>query len=257
MHNEAFACLGIPARYHLFSVEPGQVGAAIAGVRALGIAGVNVTIPHKMAVIPFLDEIDDHARRIGAVNTIVNRGGRLIGYNTDGPGYVRALEEEMNVQFDGKRILVIGAGGGARGVYFSLLQTGALRIDVANRTMEKAERLIREGDERRSTHLSLAEAETRLAEYDILINTTSVGMHPQEDEQPLSLERLRPGTVVSDIIYNPLETKWLKEAKARGARTQNGIGMLVYQGALAFEKWTGQWPDVKRMKQLVMEALRR
>ncbi|AGT32862.1 shikimate 5-dehydrogenase [Geobacillus genomosp. 3] len=258
MHNDAFARLGIPARYHLFSVKREQVGEAIAGVRALGIAGVNVTIPHKMAVIPFLDDIDDHARRIGAVNTIVNENGRLVGYNTDGPGYVRALEEEMEVALDGKRILLIGAGGGARGIYFSLLSTAAERIDIANRTIEKAEQLVRSGEgEGRSAFFSLAEAERRVAEYDIMINTTSVGMHPKEDEQPLSLEGLRPGTIVSDIIYNPLETKWLKEAKARGARVQNGVGMLVYQGALAFEKWTGQWPDVKRMKQLVTAQLRR
>ncbi|ABO67805.1 MULTISPECIES: shikimate dehydrogenase [Geobacillus] len=257
MHNDAFAYFGISARYHLFSVNPEQVGEAIAGVRALGIAGVNVTIPHKMAVIPFLDEVDEHARRIGAVNTIVNDSGRLIGYNTDGPGYVKALEEEMDIHLDGKRILLIGAGGGARGIYFSLLSTAAERIDIANRTAEKAARLIGEGDERRSTFFPLAEAERRLAEYDIIINTTSVGMHPHVDEQPLSLQQMRPGTVVSDIIYNPLETKWLKEAKARGARVQNGVGMLVYQGALAFEKWTGQWPDVNRMKQLVINQLRR
>ncbi len=133
-----------------FPSNRGQVGAAIAGVRALGIAGVNVTIPHKLAVIPFLDEVDEHARRIGAVNTIINNDGRLIGFNTDGLGYVQALEEEMNITLDGKRILVIGAGGGARGIYFSLLSTAAERIDMANRTVEKAERLVREGDERRS-----------------------------------------------------------------------------------------------------------
>jgi len=257
MHNDAFASLGIRARYHLFSVKPEQVGEAIVGVRALGIAGVNVTIPHKMAVIPFLDEVDEHARRIGAVNTIVNDNGRLVGYNTDGPGYVKALEEEMDVHLDGKRILLVGAGGGARGIYFSLLSTAAERIDIANRTTEKAARLVSEGADGRSAFFPLAEAERRLAEYDIIVNTTSVGMHPHVNEQPLSLEQLRPGTIVSDIIYNPLETKWLKEAKERGARGQNGVGMLVYQGALAFEKWTGHWPDVNRMKQLVMEALRR
>ncbi|MED5074136.1 shikimate dehydrogenase, partial [Anoxybacillus geothermalis] len=145
MHNDAFVRLGIPARYHLFSVHPKQVSEAIAGVRALGIAGVNVTIPHKMAVIPFLDDIDDHARRIGAVNTIVNDNGRLVGYNTDGPGYVKALEEEMDVSLDGKRILLIGAGGGARGIYFSLLSTAAKRIDMTTRTVVKAEQLVREG----------------------------------------------------------------------------------------------------------------
>ncbi|MED5073230.1 shikimate dehydrogenase, partial [Anoxybacillus geothermalis] len=227
------------------------------GVRARGIGGVNVPLPHTLAVIPCLDDSDDQARRIGAVNTIVNDNGRLDGYNTVGPGYVKALEEERDVSLDGKRILLIGAGGGARGIYFSLLSTAAKRIDMTNRTVEKAEQLVREGGDGRSAYFSLAEAETRLDEYDIIINTTSVGMHPRVEAQPLSLERLRPGTIVSDIIYNPLETKWLKEAKARGARVQNGVGMLVYQGALAFEKWTGQWPDVKRMKQLVTAQLRR
>jgi shikimate dehydrogenase len=258
MHNDAFWRMNIAAHYHAFHVEPERLQDAVAGVRALGIAGLNVTIPHKTAVMPLLDDIDAEARRIGAVNTIVNENGRLIGYNTDGPGYVRALEEETNVNIQEKRVLLIGAGGAARGIYFSLIDRGAKRIDICNRTVSKAKQLVEEGDAAvSSAAFSLSEAEQRLGEYDIVINTTSVGMYPNVEQMPLSLANLKEGTIVSDIIYNPLETKWLKEARARNAIVQNGVGMFIYQGALAFEKWTGVFPDVERMKKIVMEQLRR
>jgi shikimate dehydrogenase len=258
MHNDAFQRLNIAAHYHAFHVEPEHLKDAVAGVRALGIAGLNVTIPHKTAVMALLDDIDAEARRIGAVNTIVNENGRLIGYNTDGPGYVRALEEETNVEIKDKRILLIGAGGAARGIYFSLIDRGAKQIDICNRTVSKAKQLIEEGDAAASSAVySLNEAEQRLGEYDIVINTTSVGMYPNTEEMPMSLANLKEGTIVSDIIYNPLETKWLKEARERNAIVQNGVGMFIYQGALAFEKWTGIFPDVERMKKIVMEQLRR
>jgi shikimate dehydrogenase len=258
MHNDAFQRLNIAAHYHAFHVEPEHLKDAVAGVRALGIAGLNVTIPHKTAIMALLDDIDAEARRIGAVNTIVNENGRLIGYNTDGPGYVRALEEETNVEIKDKRILLIGAGGAARGIYFSLIDRGAKQIDICNRTVLKAKQLIKECDAAvSSAAFSLSEAEERLGEYDIVINTTSVGMYPNTKEMPLSLANLKEGTIVSDIIYNPLETKWLKEARERNAIVQNGVGMFIYQGALAFEKWTGIFPDVERMKKIVMEHLRR
>jgi shikimate dehydrogenase len=258
MHNDAFQRMNIAAHYHAFHVEPEHLKDAVAGVRALGIAGLNVTIPHKTAVMPLLDEVDAKARRIGAVNTIVNENGRLIGYNTDGPGYVRALEEETNVDIQEKRILLIGAGGAARGIYFSLIDHGAKQIDICNRTVSKAKQLIEEGGAAVSSAVySLNEAEQRLGEYDIVINTTSVGMYPNVEEVPLSLANLKEGTIVSDIIYNPLETKWLKEARERNAIVQNGVGMFIYQGALAFEKWTGIFPDVERMKKIVTEQLRR
>ncbi|MBB3867513.1 shikimate dehydrogenase [Parageobacillus toebii NBRC 107807] len=257
MHNDAFQNMNIAAHYHAFHVEPERLKDAIAGVRALGISGVNVTIPHKTAVMPLLDEVDPTARRIGAVNTIVNRNGRLIGYNTDGPGYVRALEEEINVDIKERRILLIGAGGAARGIYVSLADRGAKQIDICNRTVSKAKQLIDECNASVSSVVySLNEAEERLGEYDILINTTSVGMYPNMEEMPLSLANMKEGTIVSDIIYNPLETKWLKEARKRNGIIQNGVGMFVYQGALAFEKWTGIFPDVQRMKKIVIEQLR-
>jgi shikimate dehydrogenase len=258
MHNDAFRNMNIAAHYHAFHVEPEDLKDALNGVRALGISGLNVTIPHKTAVMSLLDDVDPIARRIGAVNTIVNENGRLIGYNTDGPGYVRALEEEINVDIKEKRILLIGAGGAARGIYFSLADRGAKQIDICNRTVSKAKRLIDECDVGvSSVAYSLNEAEERLGEYDILINTTSIGMYPNVEEMPLSLANIKEGTIVSDIIYNPLETKWLKEARKRNAIIQNGVGMFVYQGALAFEKWTGIFPDVQRMKKIVIEQLRR
>jgi shikimate dehydrogenase len=256
MHNDAFKQFGIAAYYHAFHVEKEHLKDAVRGMKVLGIAGFNVTIPHKTAIIPFLDDIDEMALQIGAVNTVVNENGRLIGYNTDGEGFVRALCEELNIELTGKHILLIGAGGAARGIYFSLASRKAACIDLCNRTVDKAEELI---NERKipvlSRAYSLDEAQQLLGNYDIIINTTSVGMYPHVEEMPLSLANLKKGTVVSDIIYNPLETMLLKEAKRYGAITQNGVGMFVYQGALAFEKWTGIFPDTNRMKQIVIEQL--
>ncbi|GGJ63232.1 shikimate dehydrogenase [Anoxybacillus voinovskiensis] len=256
MHNDAFQTLGIDAYYHAFHVEKEALADAIRGMKALGVAGINVTIPHKTAVIPLLDEVDEMAKRIGAVNTIVRENDRLIGYNTDGQGFVRALVEETNTTIQGKRILLIGAGGAARGIYFSLATAQAEQIDICNRTKEKAERLLEESDiSVNGRAYSLTEAEERLSQYDIIINTTSVGLSPNVDAMPLSLEHVNERTIVSDIIYNPLETKWLKEARKKGAIVQNGVGMFVYQGALAFEKWTGVFPNVERMKQVVIQQL--
>jgi shikimate dehydrogenase len=256
MHNDAFQQLEMEAYYHAFHVESEHLEEAIKGLKALGISGANVTIPHKTAVIPLLDEIDETAQRIGAVNTIVNENGRLIGYNTDGLGFVRALCEEVKTEIAGKRILLIGAGGAARGIYFTLAHSGALCIDICNRTITKAEQLIAEYDfPLASAAYSLQEAQERLTEYDVIINTTSVGLYPHIEAMPISLENLKEGTIVSDIIYNPLETKWLQEARKRNAIVQNGIGMFVYQGALAFEKWTGMFPDIERMKKIVIQHL--
>jgi shikimate dehydrogenase len=256
MHNDAFHQLEIEAHYHAFHVETDKLEDAIKGLKALGIAGFNVTIPHKTAIIPLLDEVDEIALQIGAVNTVVNENGRLIGYNTDGFGFVRALREELGMEIKEKNILLIGAGGAARGIYFSLANSGALNIDLCNRTVDKAEQLISEGKlPVSSCAYSLEEVKQMLGNYDIIINTTSVGMYPNTNESPIMLTNLKKGAVVSDIIYNPLETKLLKEAKRNGATIQNGIGMFVYQGALAFEKWTGVFPDINRMRQIVIQQL--
>ncbi|TWI56368.1 shikimate dehydrogenase [Halalkalibacter nanhaiisediminis] len=257
IHNDAFSSAGMDARYHAFDVKPEQVKAAVEGIRALQLAGCNVTVPHKIAVMDFLDEIDDEAKQIGAVNTIVNQGGRLIGYNTDGRGYVESLLEELGEPLADKNILVIGAGGAARGVVTALARHGVARLTITNRTLEKANALldIAKSLNTEAEAISRDDAESKLGEYDVIINTTSIGMSPNTDESPLSLKKLAPGTIVSDLIYNPIETKLLKEAAQRGGRTLNGVGMFVNQAALSFEHWTGMKPNRQRMKELVVETL--
>lgn len=256
MHNDAFEHLNMDAHYHAFLVEEELLGEAVRGLKALGISGFNVTTPHKVAITEYLDEIDPLARKIGAVNTVVHKNGRLIGYNTDGIGFVRALQSISNEPLQGKRILLLGAGGASRAIYFSLADVGVKEIDVANRTVDKAKELIaaRTADVN-SVALSLEKATEEQGNYDIIIQTTTIGMHPHVEHTPLQMCSLKKGTIVSDIIYNPFETKILCEAKEQGAIIQNGIDMFVYQGALAFEMWTGRVPNIDRMKQLVIEKL--
>lgn len=257
MHNDLFEHYKLKARYHAFHVPQEGVNAAIEGIKALGIAGINVTIPHKIDVIEYLDEVEEVAANIGAVNTIVNENGKLIGYNTDGNGFIRSLNQVIsNEELCSAKVLIIGAGGAARGIFISLAAMGVKNIDIVNRTMERAHSIIDDCKFPVDSHgLGFAEAEADLGKYQVIVNTTSVGMHPNVDEMPLSLENITPKTIVSDIIYNPFETKLLQEATRRGAITQNGIGMFVYQGALAFEKWTGIFPDTDRMERLVTRLL--
>lgn len=256
MHNDQFAYLNLDCHYQAFDVHPNELENAVKGVRALGISGFNVTIPHKVEVMKYLDEIDEEAEQIGAVNTVVNNNGTLIGYNTDGRGFAVSLQRVAGDDFLNKRVLIIGAGGAARGIYVTLARMGAVSIDIANRTTAKANELILASPfSIDSNALSLAEAESTLAAYNIVINTTSVGMSPHIDEMPLSLTNMKAGTILSDIIYNPLETKWLEEGRKLGAVTQNGVGMFVGQGALAFELWTKQKPDYNWMEQIVLKQL--
>lgn len=256
MHNDQFAFLGLDCYYHAFDVHPEKLENAVKGIKALGIYGFNVTIPHKVEIMKYLDEIDEEALQIGAVNTVVNRDGKLFGYNTDGKGFAVSLQTAAGADFLDKKMLIVGAGGAARGIFVTLARMGANAIDIANRTVEKAEGLIAGNPYPiQSGAKSIKEAEENLAEYQIIINTTSVGMSPKIDELPLQLTNMKPGTILSDIIYNPLETKWLKEGKIVGAVTQNGVGMFVGQGALAFEMWTKEKPDYNRMEQIVMKQL--
>ncbi|WP_062049988.1 shikimate dehydrogenase [Bacillus sp. JCM 19034] len=256
IHNDAFQSLEIEAEYHVFDVAPQVVKQAIDGIRALGIAGCNVTVPHKVAVMDYLDEIDNEARLIGAVNTIVNDNGRLIGYNTDGRGYVESLLGCQQM-LQNKRVLVIGAGGAARGIVTSLLNEGIAALAITNRTLSKAEPFKQLADlfKTEIVLLTKEEATRRLVEFDIIINTTSVGMSPNIEESPLLLETVKEHAIVSDLIYNPIETTFLKIAKNKGIQTLNGVGMFVNQAALSFEYWTGQKPNRKRMEQLVLQQL--
>lgn len=256
MHNDQFKQLNLDYHYVAFDVQPKDLKAAVDGIRALGISGFNITIPHKVAVIEYLDEIDDEAKQIGAVNTVVNKDGKLIGYNTDGKGFAVSLGQLAGDDFLHKRMLIVGAGGAARGIYVTLARMGAKSIDITNRTVGKAEELISACSFNISSQaLSIDKAEKNLQEYEIIINTTSVGMSPDIDKLPIDLTNLKKGIVVSDIIYNPIETKWLEHGRRLGAITQNGVGMFVGQGALAFELWTGQKPDYEQMEQIVMKQL--
>lgn len=256
MHNDAFAAMGLPHQYQGFDVSPVDLKDAVIGMKALGVSGFNITVPHKVAVMQYLDAIDEEAERMGAVNTVVNENGSFLGTNTDGRGYLLSLQETVGENLSKKNILMIGAGGAARGVAFTLDRFGVRRLDVANRTVEKAESLVKSGIYKSATHvLTLGEAAQHLGDYDIVINTTSVGMSPHIDHVPLPLNGISPGTVLSDLIYNPLQTKWLEEGKKRGATTMNGVGMFVNQGAFAFEYWTGQEPNRERMWQTVLNQL--
>ena len=256
MHNDSFEHLGIQATYLPFAVRPEDLQDAVKGMKAIGIQGFNVTIPHKTDIMPLLDKIDSLAAEIGAVNTVKLEGGEYVGYNTDGLGFVKGIKEHLQSSLADQKVLIVGAGGAARGIYYSLLQEGARHVDIANRTISKGEQLIDgKTSDTKSVVLSIAEAERILSEYTLIINTTSIGMHPNVNESPLSLKNMRPQVLVSDIIYNPLQTKLLKEAENKGAFIQNGIPMFVHQGALAFQLWTGKQPDIERMRKIVLTKL--
>lgn len=255
MHNDLFSFYQIDAHYLPFQVKGDNLHDAVKGLKAIGAAGFNVTVPHKSKIIPLLDGVDELAGSIGAVNTVVNEGGKLIGYNTDGPGFLKGLQA-YGSSAAGQKILVVGAGGAARAIYFTLAKENPLAVDIANRTLETASKLINDCPYRNfSRALTLDEASINLAEYDLIIQTTTIGMSPNTAEQPLNLNNLSQQSMVCDIIYNPLETQFLHDARIKGARIQNGIDMFVYQGALAFEKWTGIFPDVERMRENVLQQL--
>jgi shikimate dehydrogenase len=256
IHNDAFEKENIEAVYHHFHVTKEGLNDAVKGMKALGIEGFNITIPHKTSIIPFLDEVDELALAIGAVNTVVNKNGRFIGYNTDGNGFFKSLCDEISGDIKAKKTLVIGAGGAARAIYFTLVKEGVKQIDIANRTKERAAQLVSDCPyDKVSKALSIIEAEESLSQYDLIIQTTSSGMSPELDHSPLKVDQLKTGAIVSDIIYNPLQTKLLREAGEKGAETQNGLGMFINQAALAFEIWTGIMPDTARMTDIVLNKL--
>ena len=258
MHNAAFKNKGLDYLYLPFRVKKGELGRAIEGMRALNIRGLNITIPHKVAVIQFLDELDPLADKIGAVNTIVNDNGVLKGYNTDATGFLQALSEK-GIEPKGKKVVVLGAGGASRAISFILAERGSSLV-ILNRTWDKAKVCadrISEIFQSEATALKLDKENlaAALSGADILVNTTSVGMRPNINETLVTSDLLKPGLVVSDIVYNPIKTKLLKEAEEAGAGTISGLDMLVWQGALAFEKWTGLKAPVDLMRREAIKVL--
>lgn len=256
IHNDAFKEMNLDGYYHAFHVEPNHLEDSVHALKVLGVKGFNVTIPHKVNIIPFLDELDETAKIVGAVNTVVNEEGRLIGHNTDGNGYIESLTNVLKKPLQDNRMLIIGAGGAAKGIYYTLAYQGCMEIDLCNRTVAKAEELIKQCPyENKSSARSIEMAELNLENYDIIIQTTAVGMHPNITDTPLSLKNAKPSAIVSDIVYNPIKTTFLKEAEELGLTILEGVGMFVYQAVLAFELWTKQKPSAKRMSSIVYDKL--
>ena len=245
MHNAAFAAMGLNKVYVPFPVT--DVATALAGFRALGVRGVSVTIPHKQAVMAHLDELDPVAGRIGAVNTLVIDQGRIKGYNTDWLGANRALAQELELA--GRTVLVLGAGGSARAIGFGLIEAGA-KVLLASRTAESGQALAASLG---CPWYPLAEAAALAA--DALVNATSVGMGAQSDATPMAGEALANFPVVMDIVYAPLETRLLREARLGGCRTVDGLAMLLYQGVAQSELWTGMNPPAALMREHLLAGL--
>lgn len=248
MHNAAFRALGIDAVFLAFDVPPGDLEAALAGARALGIRQLAVSLPHKREVIDFLDEIDPVAEAVGAVNTVTFQKGRLLGANTDWLGARRALERETSIR--GSQAVVLGAGGAARAVVYALQESGAC-VTVLNRTESRARDLASELGAAASGSLkSLGDTP-----HDILVNTTSVGL--RSDTSPVAANALRPGTVVMDAVYEPGDTRLLRDARAAEARTVEGKWMLVHQAGEQLRIWTGQQPPLDVMAHAFDSAVTR
>lgn len=260
MHNAAFAALALPYVYLPWAVPPEGLGAATAAFRAMeNFAGANVTVPHKEAIRFHLDALSPEAEGIGAVNTVIPRDGRLLGHNTDGLGFIASLREG-GMDPRGARVLLLGAGGGAKGVAYALAAEGTAEITVANRSPERAEALVGAlaARFRRCQFLALPLQAPGVAEAvksaDVLINATSVGLAPGET-LPLDLGGLRPTTLVCDLIYRPLETAFLEAARGKGCRVLNGLGMLLHQGAAGFRLFTGVDAPLDAMRAALARGL--
>jgi shikimate dehydrogenase len=244
LHRAAYAELGIDAVYLAFDVPPERLRGAVEGMRGLGIRQLSVSLPHKESVLDLADEISEEARTIGAANTLTLREDRIHADNTDWVGVLRSLEPHGPLE--GRRALVLGAGGAARAVVFALRRLG-MDVAVSGRTKERAERLARNLGARAG---SVEEP------WDLLVNATPVGMAPRTDESPLPASALRPRALVFDTVYRPLETRLLRDARERGCRTQDGLGMLVHQAVEQVRLWTGKTPDASRMRRTAERAVR-
>jgi shikimate dehydrogenase len=254
MHESAARALGIALQYERFEVAPEDLAAAVRAKHATGIDGYNLTVPHKVAVMSLLDEVAPAARAIGAVNTVVRRGERYLGDNTDAPGFVRSLEDAA-VQLSGARVVMVGAGGAARAAVVGLADAGAAEIRVLSRRPEQSEELCQSLGDAVGCALLAAPLEQALGHFEgasLLVQATSatLGSNPgaQAFADSLPIEALPEGAAVVDMVYKPLETALLARANARGLATVDGLGMLLHQGAIAFEMWTGFAPPLDVMR---------
>ena len=257
MHNAAFNELGLNIIYVAFTVTSKKLETAILGAKSLGLKGLNVTMPHKNAVMDYIDDINSTAKSIGAVNTILNNSGKLIGYNTDGKGAMISLQEN-NIDPQEKKMILLGAGGAAKAIAYYAAKDVA-ELVVLNRTMEKADELARGlrgfGAKVKTAMISADILKEELPTTDILVNATSVGMYPNVEVSPVSPELLHSNLCVMDIIYQPLQTRLIMDAKDAGAKVVTGIEMLIYQGAVAFEIWTKCPAPVDVMRKATLKEI--
>jgi shikimate dehydrogenase len=258
IHNAAFKALKLDYAFLVFRVKAADVEKAVSGMRALELHGLNVTMPHKSAVINYLDEVDQAAKTIDSVNTILNKDGRLLGFNTDGVGALQALREN-GAEPRGKKVLLLGAGGAAKAIAYTLAQE-ADELVILNRTTKQAvelANLLKQTFNRKVTEdaLSPNAIKDNLKDSDVLINATSVGMKPNANQTPVAFEWLKPDLAVMDIVYDPVETKLAKDAKRAGVKVVSGVEMLIYQGAASFEIWTGHSAPVEVMRHAALNHL--
>ncbi|WP_181350591.1 shikimate dehydrogenase [Thalassobacillus sp. CUG 92003] len=258
IHRRLMAHADINGSYNLYEIHPDTFSDQLAELKQEGLTGFNVTVPYKEKIIPFLDGMDSEAAAIGAVNTVRNENGQWIGSNTDGTGFVQSLQIAYPDIFQSDcSVLLIGAGGAAKGIYFALANGGITEIDIANRSRDKAEGIVDIGPSHvRSRILSLTEAEEHINSYQLVVHTTVVGMNPHHENQIFAPTRLASNTVVSDIVYRPLETRFLQEAKQKGARIHYGHEMLLHQAIYSFYTWTGHKLDGRTLSQELEQYLK-
>ncbi|HUI05796.1 MAG TPA: shikimate dehydrogenase [Verrucomicrobiae bacterium] len=258
LHNAAFDALKMNWKYLAFLVEPQNLCTALQGARDMGIVGINLTVPHKILALDCLDAVDAEARRLGAVNTVSIEKRRLRGFNTDGYGFVKAVKEDFNLSIRGKRVLVLGAGGAGRAIAVKCALEGAAKVIVANRTLARIEPVAREirlaKVEFQPLPLEAGEIAKVMRDVDLVVNATSVGLK-EEESLGLGLELFSPRLHVYDAIYRPAQTELLRVAESAGAKVANGLGMLLHQGARAFEIWTKRKAPLAVMRRALRAAI--
>jgi shikimate dehydrogenase len=260
MQEAAFRALDLNWRYLTIEVYPDDLPAAMQGLRAFNMRGINLTIPHKTAVLKYLDEISTAAQLMGAVNTVVRKEDRLVGENTDGKGFIQSLRLDAGIDPSGNRFVLLGAGGAARAITVELALAGAAQVIVVNRTPSRGQALVDLLNEKTPVKASFVQWDRTFElpqGIDVLVNATSIGLFPSVEEKPdIDYYTINPEMTVCDVIPNPPQTPFLSKARARGARTLDGLGMLVYQGAIGFKLWTGLDAPVQVMRQALKDAFK-